>query len=62
GYRAILITLGVLAAAVTLGMGWMKSNSRVPYTIYGQPDYTVETQSPVTPDELSPENYETPEP
>jgi len=47
GCRAVLMTLGVLAAAVTLSMGWMKSNSRVPYTIYGQPQYTVESEKPI---------------
>jgi len=47
GYRAVLMTLGVLAAVVTLSMGWMKSNSRVPYTIYGQPQYTVESEKPI---------------
>jgi cytochrome d ubiquinol oxidase subunit I len=47
GYRAVLMTLGVLAAVVTLSMGWMKSNSRVPYTIYGQSQYTVESEKPI---------------
>jgi cytochrome d ubiquinol oxidase subunit I len=55
GYRAVLISLGVLAAVLTLSMGWMKSNARVPYTIYGQPEYRVESEGPVTPDELLPE-------
>jgi hypothetical protein len=41
------MTLGVLAAVVTLSMGWMKSNSRVPYTIYGQSQYTVESEKPI---------------
>gem|GEM_PF-936186 len=50
GYRAVLLALGVLAAAVTLGMGWMKSNSRAPYTIYGQDEYRVEPQTPVVPE------------
>jgi cytochrome d ubiquinol oxidase subunit I len=62
GYRAVLISLGVLAAVVTLSMGWMKSNSRVPYTIYGQAEYRVEGESPVVPEQLRPENYEAPEP
>ena len=51
-YRAVLLSLGVLAAVVTLSMGLMKSNSRVPYTIYGQPQYQVESEKPVIPDQL----------
>lgn len=51
-YRAVLLSLGVLAAVLTLSMGWMKSNSRAPYTIYGQPEYQVESERPVVPDEL----------
>jgi cytochrome bd ubiquinol oxidase subunit I len=51
-YLAVLLSLGVLAAVVTLSMGWMKSNSRVPYTIYGQPQYQVESEKPVVPDQL----------
>ncbi len=51
-YRAVLLALGILAAVVTLSMGWMKSNARVPYTIYGQPEYQVESEQPVTPEEL----------
>lgn len=54
GYRAVILSLGVLAAVVVMSMGWMKSNSRSPYTIYGQPDYTVESARPVTPDLLEP--------
>ncbi|MCA3749370.1 MAG: hypothetical protein IN808_09575, partial [Rubrobacter sp.] len=50
GYRAVLVALGVLAAVVTLGMGWMKSNSRAPYTIYGQDEYRVAPETPVVPD------------
>jgi cytochrome bd-type quinol oxidase subunit 1 len=46
GYRGVLIGLGILAAVVALNMGFMKSNSRVPYTIYNQPDYTVESSPP----------------
>jgi hypothetical protein len=38
----------VLAASTALTMGWMKSNSRVPYTIYNQPNYTVEGEKPPT--------------
>lgn len=47
-YRATLLALGVLAAVVALNMGFMKSNSRAPYTIYNQPDYTVESEQPPT--------------
>jgi cytochrome bd ubiquinol oxidase subunit I len=57
GYRTILLSLGALAAVVTLSMGWMKSNSRVPYTIYGQPEYRVDSETPVTPEQF---NQETP--
>jgi hypothetical protein len=46
GYRITLMALGVLAAVVALNMGFMKSNSRVPYTVYNQPDYTVESSPP----------------
>jgi hypothetical protein len=46
GYRATLLALGVLAAVLALNMGFMKSNSRVPYTVYNQPDYTVEPSPP----------------
>ncbi|PLS82071.1 MAG: hypothetical protein CYG60_25325 [Actinobacteria bacterium] len=46
GYRAVLLALGILAAVTALNMGFMKSNSRVPYTVYNQPDYTVESQPP----------------
>ncbi len=45
-YRVVLLALGVLAATVALSMGWMKSNSRVPYTIYNQPQFTVENERP----------------
>ncbi len=48
GYRAALMALGVLAAAVALNMGFMKSNSRVPFTVYNQPNYTVESNPPPT--------------
>jgi cytochrome d ubiquinol oxidase subunit I len=51
-YLAVLVALGVLAATTTMSMGWMKSNSRVPYTIYGNPEYQVESERPVTPEEL----------
>jgi hypothetical protein len=46
GYRVTLLALGVLAATTALSMGLMKSNSRVPYTIYNQPQYTVENETP----------------
>ncbi len=45
-YRVILMTLAVVAAVVALNMGFMKSNSRVPFTVYNQPDFTVEGQPP----------------
>ncbi|WP_243638056.1 cytochrome ubiquinol oxidase subunit I [Rubrobacter taiwanensis] len=47
-YRGVLIALGVLTAVLTLNMGFMKSNSRVPYTIYNQPAYQVEEERPPT--------------
>ena len=46
GYRAALLALGVVAAVVALNMGFMKSNSRVPFTVYNQPGYTVESGPP----------------
>src|SRR5918998_4184668 len=46
GYRAALIALGILAAGVALNMGFMKSNSRVPFTVYNQPGYSVEPSPP----------------
>jgi len=46
GYRITLLALGTLAAVVALNMGFMKSNSRVPFTVYNQPGYTVETSPP----------------
>jgi cytochrome bd ubiquinol oxidase subunit I len=55
-HRAALLALGILAAVVTLNMGFMKSNSRVPYTIYGDDSYRVESENPVSPGELRPEN------
>ena len=45
-YRVVLLALGVVAAAVALNMGLMKSNSRVPYTVYNQPNYTVKSSPP----------------
>ena len=54
GYRAVLLLLGVLATVVTLNMGWMKSNSRVPYTIYGQPQYQVGSEKPISQEQISP--------
>ncbi|MGI8649232.1 MAG: cytochrome ubiquinol oxidase subunit I [Rubrobacter sp.] len=47
-YRVVLMALGVFAAVVALNMGFMKSNSRVPFTVYNQPDYTIE-DNPVPP-------------
>lgn len=55
-YRAALLALGVLAAVVTLNMGFMKSNSRVPYTIYGDESYRVENETPISPEGLGTEN------
>jgi cytochrome d ubiquinol oxidase subunit I len=54
GYRAVLLLLGVLALAVSMNMGWMKSNSRVPYTIYGQPQYQVDNERPITQEQIRP--------
>ena len=45
-YRVVLLALGVIAAVTALNMGFMKSNSRVPNTVYNQPDFTVEAESP----------------
>jgi cytochrome bd-type quinol oxidase subunit 1 len=45
-YRVVLLSLGVLAATTALSMGLMKSNSRVPYTVYNQPEFTVEAEQP----------------
>ncbi len=45
-YRVVLLVAGILAATVALNMGFMKSNSRVPYTVYNQPDYTVQPGPP----------------
>ena len=45
-YRVVLLALGTVAAVVALNMGFMKSNSRVPYTVYNQPNYTVEPSPP----------------
>jgi cytochrome bd-type quinol oxidase subunit 1 len=44
-YRVVLLALGILAAATALNMGFMKSNSRVPYTVYNQTE-GVEAQQP----------------
>jgi cytochrome bd-type quinol oxidase subunit 1 len=46
GYRVVLLALGVIAAATALNMGFMKSNSRVPYTVYDKPEFTVEAERP----------------
>jgi cytochrome bd-type quinol oxidase subunit 1 len=45
-YRLVLIATGVVAAVIALNMGFMKSNSRVPYTVYNQPEFTVEAEQP----------------
>ena len=45
-YRVVLLALGVIAAVTALNMGFMKSNSRVPNTVYNQPDFTVEAEQP----------------
>src|ERR687893_1817775 len=45
-YRVVLLSLGIIAAATALNMGFMKSNSRVPYTVYNQPEFTVEAERP----------------
>jgi len=45
-YRVVLLSLGVIAAVTALNMGFMKSNSRVPYTVYNQPEFTVEAERP----------------
>jgi uncharacterized membrane protein len=47
-YRMVLMAAGVIAAVVALNMGFMKSNSRVPFTVYNQPGYTVEPGPPPT--------------
>ncbi len=47
-YRIMLMAAGVVAAVVALNMGLMKSNSRVPFTVYNQPGYTVEPGPPPT--------------
>ena len=52
GYRAALMFLGVLAVVVSLNMGFMKSNSRVPYTIYGEPQYKVNSEKPITQEQI----------
>jgi cytochrome bd ubiquinol oxidase subunit I len=47
-YRLVLMATGVVAAVIALNMGFMKSNSRAPYTVYNQPGYTVEPGPPPT--------------
>jgi len=54
GYRAVLMLLGVAAVLVTLNMGYMKSNSRAPYTIYGQDNYQVSPEKPFKQSVLQP--------
>jgi len=51
-YRVALLLLGILAVATTMGMGFMKSNARAPYTIYGQSEYRVGSERPVTQEQL----------
>src|SRR5215217_7083780 len=58
--RAALLALGVLAAVVTLNMGFMKSNSLAPYTIYGDDSYRVGSENPISPGGLRPENPKEP--
>jgi cytochrome d ubiquinol oxidase subunit I len=55
GYRTVLLLVGTLAAAVAMNMGYMKSNSRVPYTIYGQPQYQVGSEKPITQEQIKPQ-------
>ena len=45
-YRIVLLALGILAAVTALNMGFMKSNSRVPFTVYNQAQFTVESERP----------------
>src|SRR5918998_2543029 len=47
-YRATLLVLGVLAAVLALNMGFIKAHSGVAFTVYNQPDYTVEPGPPPT--------------
>jgi cytochrome bd-type quinol oxidase subunit 1 len=47
-YRVMLLATGVVAAVIALNMGFMKSNSRVPFTVYNQPGYTVQPSPPPT--------------
>ena len=47
-YRVVLMAAGVLAAVLALNMGLMKSNSRVPFTVYNQPGYNVQPEPPPT--------------
>jgi cytochrome bd ubiquinol oxidase subunit I len=51
-YRAALLVVGVLAVTTTMGMGFMKSNARSPYTIYGQSEYRVNSERPVTQEQI----------
>ncbi len=55
GYRAVLLLVGVLALVLTMDMGYMKSNSRIPYTIYGQQHYKVGSERPVTQVQIGPQ-------
>ncbi len=56
GYRAILMLLGTFAVLVSLNMGFMKSNSRLPYTIYGEPQYKVNSEKPITQEQIKPQS------
>ncbi len=52
GYRMVLLLVGALAVVLTMNMGYMKSNSRIPYTIYGQPQYQVDSERPITQEQI----------
>ncbi len=54
GYRTVLMLLGLTAVLVTMNMGYMKSNSRAPYTIYGQDKYQVSPEKPFKQSVLQP--------
>jgi cytochrome bd-type quinol oxidase subunit 1 len=54
-YRTVLLLLGTVAVVVALSMGWMKSNARSPYTVYGDPSYMVDSERPIPTQELQQE-------
>jgi hypothetical protein len=54
GYRMVLLLIGALAVVLTMNMGYMKSNSRIPYTIYGQQQYRVHSEKPITQEQIEP--------